>query len=295
MAGTGGAITCLRDVACEELGCDTNASCVVGSDQLRTCVCKNGYTGNGKTCTPVSCDAPAIENGTVSTSSGNTFGSTATYRCSTGNQQTAGGSWTRICGANMQWSGTQPVCGLVNCGSPPAPSAEGAVSAPQTTYNSQARYTCSAGFEPAETILTCRADGAWSGSAPRCAPTCGNARPDEREPCDVSVPGTSPWTCSATCTKTTIYNLCSASAPCGTGEICGSLGICSRSCSTPADCPATPQGVVIRACGGGACIPFQCSTGRDCAPGLKCYVPDGAAIGYCQACSNGGTTGGQCR
>ena len=288
MAGSGGAVTCLRDVACEELGCDTNASCVAGSDQLRNCVCKNGYTGTGKTCTAVSCPAPTIENGTVSALEGSTFGHTATYRCNTGYEQASGGSWTRTCGANMQWSGTQPTCRLVNCGSPPAASANGSVSAPQTTYGAQARYTCAAGYAPRESTITCAASGSWSGAAPTCRATCGNGVRDANEDCDPMIAGTSIWNCDpVTCRSRTAYAPCAGNTGSGTslqgigcagGDIC--FGFCTRFCS--AGCSsAPPESRLIGGClpNAMACSVYGCQSHTDCPPGTFCGVSNA-----CQPC-----------
>ena len=47
-------------------------------------------------------------NGQVDTSSGTTFGSTATYTCDTG--YTLSGSQSRTCGADGMWSSSNPVC-----------------------------------------------------------------------------------------------------------------------------------------------------------------------------------------
>lgn len=59
----------------------------------------------------------------------------------------------------------------VDCGLPPS-TANGQVSAPTTTLNSNATYHCDSGYElesgsPTEAIA-CQVDGAWSSSAPSC-------------------------------------------------------------------------------------------------------------------------------
>ncbi len=287
--GSATAVTCVRDVACEELGCDTNASCVVGSDQLRTCVCKNGYTGNGKSCAPVSCDAPTIENGTVSTSSGNTFGSTATYRCNAGYQQTAGGSWTRMCGANMQWGGTQPRCTAITCSPAPTNPQNGTVALSQgSQYGSIATYMCSPGYRlQGSSTRTCGAAG-WSGSAPTCEATCGNGSADVGEQCDPTVAPGNVWNCDQNCRSLSTYNACpmlGTSTGCLNGEICFLSG-CAPTCTSAANCPNTPAGTrVAPLCGAnGRCVAASCTHTRDCAPGLVCRTQDGSVQTACTTC-----------
>ncbi len=103
---------CAADVACAALGCHTNASCEVGIDQLRHCVCKPGYTGIGTSCTPVTCDAlPNPMNGSVATAGGRVFEQWAEYSCSSG-YALSGGNTRRQCQADRTWSGTAPTCVL---------------------------------------------------------------------------------------------------------------------------------------------------------------------------------------
>ena len=48
------------------------------------------------------------DNGQVNTSSGTTFGSTATYTCDNG--YALSGSQTRTCGADGNWTSSEPFC-----------------------------------------------------------------------------------------------------------------------------------------------------------------------------------------
>ena len=53
-------------------------------------------------------------NGQVDTSSGTAFQSTATYTCDTGYELS--GSQSRTCGADGNWTSTEPVCnGTITC------------------------------------------------------------------------------------------------------------------------------------------------------------------------------------
>ena len=105
--------------------CDTGYT--LTGDMTRTCQANRDWTGLEPSCNreysmtinnqiqinfcclAVDCgslDAPS--NGAVDTSSGTTFMMTATYTCNTG--YTRSGGQTRICQANGDWSGSEPVC-----------------------------------------------------------------------------------------------------------------------------------------------------------------------------------------
>lgn len=89
-------------------GCNANALCT-NTAGSRTCTCNPGYTGDGFTCTIVSCGSlTAPTNGTVSTPGGVTYGQMATYGCNAGYLLTE--LPTRTCDASGAWSGTAPLC-----------------------------------------------------------------------------------------------------------------------------------------------------------------------------------------
>ena len=50
-------------------------------------------------------------NGTVNLPGGTTFGNTVTYMCDVGYNMT--GTSQRQCGADGQWTGSPPICGLI--------------------------------------------------------------------------------------------------------------------------------------------------------------------------------------
>ncbi len=279
--GSGVAVTCLQDVACEDLGCDINASCVVGANQVRVCECKSGYTGSGTSCTPVSCPAPALENGTVT--GGSTYNQVATYRCATGYRQGTG-SWTRTCGSNMQWSGTQPRCDRISCTPLPVNPTNGTVSLSQGSfYGSVATYTCNQGYRlQGGATRTCDELG-WSGSAPTCVATCGNGALDSGEQCDPMAPASSTWTCMPTTCQLDnrkIYRPCSGNAECETGQACAAGTCVVPGCTSASTCPQVPPGSgASAACINNLCA-ATCSSASHCAPGLTC------AEGKCQACDS---------
>ena len=120
------------------------------------------------------------------------FGSQANYSCLEG--YTLIGNSTRVCQADRQWSGNEPICeGLsnslynitfclikkkimqrklshpvVDCGSlNNITSAQ--VTTDNTTFGSQANYSCSEGYLLNGTSTrVCQADGQWSGNEPTC-------------------------------------------------------------------------------------------------------------------------------
>jgi hypothetical protein len=149
-------------------GCNDGFNLVGGA--TRTCQASGSWSGTAPMCQIVSCPSlPTLENGTISTPGGRTYGQTATYTCSTGYNRI--GSQTRTCQANGQWSGSAATCDVVNCGSPPVLN-NGMISIPGgTTYNQVATHTCSIGFyrSSGSATRTCQASGSWSGSAPSCS------------------------------------------------------------------------------------------------------------------------------
>ena len=139
---------------------------VTGS-ATRTCQADGTWLGAAPTCVLIDCGgllAPA--NGKVSVPT-TTYGSTATYSCTTTGYHLSGTA-TRTCQADNSWGGTAPTCVLVDCGGLSAPT-NGKVSVPSTTYGSQATYSCDSGYTLSGSATTsCQASGAWSSSAPTC-------------------------------------------------------------------------------------------------------------------------------
>jgi hypothetical protein len=276
MAGAGGAVSCARDVQCSELGCDSNATCEVGADQLRRCVCKTGFNGDGKSCAPLSCGPLTIANGSVNTNGG-TFGQTAAYACEAGYTKTGG--TTRKCEVSG-WSGTPPTCVPYDCGTPAAPSHGKITVTNGTKYPSGAvRYSCDPNFSLSSSTDTrmCTATG-WSGSAPTCR-GCGDGIVDGlREQCDTAVLGQDPWTCTSTCRVTHMYTYCRSNAECDSGQVCY-LNKCNvTNCASAGDCQATPSGGGTPMCQGGLCF-VRCSASSQCPKGLICNAESGVCDG----------------
>ena len=186
--------------------CDTGYNLV--GDSTRTCQATGEWSGSAPTCqrmlllsnitikyvhnvfllsSAVDCNAlsdPA--NGQVSTT-GTTFGETATYSCDTGYNLV--GDSTRTCGAAGNWSGSEPTCErmlllnntpykyahnvfllstVVDCNALSDP-ANGQVNTTGTTFEETATYSCNTGYNlVGNSTRTCQATGNWSGSEPTC-------------------------------------------------------------------------------------------------------------------------------
>lgn len=163
---TNGSVT----AATTTYGATATYACVTGyglaGTATRTCQADGMWSGAAPTCAIKNCGTLAgPTNGTV-TATTTTYGSAATYACNTGYGVV--GTATRACQADGTWSGTAPTCALRDCGALTNP-ANGMVSAPVTTYNSTATYSCITGYGPSgSTTRTCQANGTWSGTAPTC-------------------------------------------------------------------------------------------------------------------------------
>ncbi|XP_045184070.2 CUB and sushi domain-containing protein 3-like [Mercenaria mercenaria] len=138
---------------------------VTSEDTTRTCV-DGIWSGVQPTCTIKDCGPLAdVTYGTVSAPV-TTHEATATYSCQYGYSVTSGDT-TRTC-ADGIWSGVQPTCTLKDCG-PLAEVTYGTVSAPVTTHEASATYSCQYGYSVSsgDTTRTC-VDGVWSGVQPTC-------------------------------------------------------------------------------------------------------------------------------
>ena len=139
-------------------------------------VCEaSGLWSASGTCDPVSCGGltpPA--NGTVATPDGTEYTNVGVYSCNSGYVLTSGSS-SRICDATGSWSGSAAVCTPVDCGALSDPENGDVVVAAGTSLGATASYTCLEGYAlSGSATRTCDVTGAWSGSAPSCAPTsCG--------------------------------------------------------------------------------------------------------------------------
>ena len=142
--------------------------------ETRTCQANASWSGSSPTCVIVNCgSAPGIGNGWTTTPSGTEYGDPANYYCNTG--YTRSGVTPRTCQSNGSWSGSTPVCNIVDCGGLSNPS-NGSVSTPTgTQYLDWANYSCDPGHtRSGAASRQCQSNGSWSSSAPTCVPDLAN-------------------------------------------------------------------------------------------------------------------------
>ena len=135
---------------------------------IHTCQDNRTWSGTPPTCTLVDCGNPYIGFGSYSAAT-TTYGSIAKFICN--DCYSLSGASTRTCQADGNWSGLQPTCTLVDCGTPPNPANGKATVNGGTTCDWSALYSCNTGYSFASvtTKRTCQADGNWSTPAPACS------------------------------------------------------------------------------------------------------------------------------
>jgi hypothetical protein len=294
-SGTG--VTCVRNLACDQLGCDAKAVCEGTQEDGFRCTCLNGYTGDGKTCTPVTCEPPPTIANLTWPAGSVTHGNTITGRCNQGFEHTQG-NLTLLCDAERKWVGTLPGCSPVDCGS--LAIAFGAVDTTRGTKfgSPPAAVTCQDDFvRSGPATVECQSNRQWS-KPPRCL-GCGDGEITNipnllQETCDPKADGANIWTCNASCQRTSAYTFraCGDDSMCEGNDTCiviGQFCVQQQCAASGSTCPSTPKGSkTIAACIGGGfmCLPSGCTSASDCAPGLTCArLEDGKF--YCYPCSTG--------
>eukprot|EP00731_Ephydatia_muelleri_P038089 Em0651g1a len=118
-------------------------------------------------CQAVDCgNLPAPSGGSVMVTSTN-VGGTAMYQCNNGFRMS--GMTSRTCQPDGQWSGAEPQCIAVDCGSLSDPKG-GSVTVTTTSFGGKATYSCKKGFTLiGVSTRDCTEKGIWSGSAPTCS------------------------------------------------------------------------------------------------------------------------------
>jgi hypothetical protein len=172
----------------------------------RQCQGDGTWSGSEPLCKPVDCGPPPSVANTKVDAPSTTYNATAKYTCDTGTSPSA--STVLTCQSTGRWTAVTFVCDPVDCGAPPKLD-NGLVSAPSTTYNTVASYSCSQGFSLSGLDQrTCQANGAWSGAAPTCqaiTPRLTIHKTGSGLGTVTSSPSTA-INCGTTCTATFAYN-----------------------------------------------------------------------------------------
>ncbi|XP_019626709.1 PREDICTED: sushi, von Willebrand factor type A, EGF and pentraxin domain-containing protein 1-like [Branchiostoma belcheri] len=134
-----------------------------------TCQADRSWSAAIPTCNPVQCQPlTAPVNGGLSPAGATSYQVTVLFTCNQGYELVGAASAT--CRADQTWSETPPTCRVVQCPLLSAP-VNGALSpSGATSYNDAVTFTCDTGYQlngPSD-VLTCRADGTWSNTAPTC-------------------------------------------------------------------------------------------------------------------------------
>ncbi|XP_064397091.1 uncharacterized protein LOC135343969 [Halichondria panicea] len=144
--------------------CNTNFTLVEGAitRECQSSEASGLWSGNEPRCVPM-CPIFMIEQGTIQIT-----GDSATAECYDG-YEVSMGDVVRYCQQNYTWSGTEPQCTLVDCGTLPDVM-NGIVTHEDTVYQSTAMYMCNSGFTLTDgnSQRTCDINGDWTGEEPTC-------------------------------------------------------------------------------------------------------------------------------
>ena len=137
-----------------------------GSSMVR-CDSDGNWSGNIPTCVAVNCGQPPfVDNAIIIDSEQHSFRSIVTYICDVGYKLV--GQQSSTCLATGVWSGHQPSCKPISCGTPPhVQHAE--LFSDGEEYKSVVKYTCETGYEMmGHPHLECGSNGLWIGTPPQC-------------------------------------------------------------------------------------------------------------------------------
>ncbi|RWS28807.1 CUB and sushi domain-containing protein 3-like protein [Leptotrombidium deliense] len=142
---------------------------IVKGESLRTCESDGTWNGNPPSCAYVDCGFPfVISNGRwLLTTNTTHYGSTVEYECSANFK--INGPSRRLCLENATWSGTPPVCEVVNCGKPPTRDEKTMVEGSVFAVGERVSYSCHHGYElVGDEQRVCQNNGDWSNDTPYC-------------------------------------------------------------------------------------------------------------------------------
>lgn len=164
------------DRKCQTFGCRISYGCRAGYElvgrQHRYCQADGSWSPRIlPECVPIQCEIPHNpENGRAVYASVS-YNSLISYECNYG--YTLIGDSVRRCERDKQWTGTQPSCKEINCGSPGI-LPNGWLEGTRTTLHAVVTFRCQEGmtFEGPSYRTICQADGRWSHPLPRCYAPC---------------------------------------------------------------------------------------------------------------------------
>ncbi|XP_029701072.1 CUB and sushi domain-containing protein 3 isoform X7 [Takifugu rubripes] len=245
----------------------------------RQCLANGTWSGAQPNCTMINCGDPGLPANGLRYGEDFAIGQNVTFQCQPGYRMEEDGSPVRMCTPNGTWSGNMPLCTAVTCPPPPAVS-NGALQGSDFEWGSSVSYSCSPGYElsfPA--VLTCVANGTWSGMLPQCLPKfCGDPGTPEggfREGRSFIYQSEVSFSCTPSLILVgTATRLCESD-----GSWSGTQPRCIEPTKTSCDNPGTPRyGSLNRTFGFkvGSVVSFQCQPGhliqgsssRTCQPDL---------------------------
>ncbi|XP_077864038.1 sushi, von Willebrand factor type A, EGF and pentraxin domain-containing protein 1-like, partial [Saccoglossus kowalevskii] len=135
-----------------------------------TCLADRNWTP-APICQPVNCGTPWYVDHAVINGSQFTYSKSVTYSCELG--YILKGDAEHLCRADATWSGSSPVCEIINCGTPDVVH-HAEYTGTNFSYGSILEFNCLSGYtiHGNETVI-CREDGKWT-QVPHCEPVnCG--------------------------------------------------------------------------------------------------------------------------
>uniref|UniRef100_H2ZZU4 E-selectin n=1 Tax=Latimeria chalumnae TaxID=7897 RepID=H2ZZU4_LATCH len=143
--------------------------------ERRQCTASGEWTGAAPMCEVVKCNPlKSPEQGAMNCSHPNgdfAYNSTCDFSCSEGFRLT--GSERQLqCTASGEWTGNQPTCEAITCGTPSAPS-HGSMNCTHPIgnllFNSTCEFSCAEGFKLiGSDRMECTVSGEWTSETPEC-------------------------------------------------------------------------------------------------------------------------------
>lgn len=164
------------DRKCQTFGCRISYKCRAGYEldgrQHRYCQADGSWSPRLlPQCLPIQCERPSNPLNGRAIYDSVSYNSLISYECNYGYMLI--GDSVRRCERNKMWTGTEPTCKEINCGSPGI-LPNGWLEGTRTTLHAVVTFRCQEGmtFEGPSYRTICQADGRWSHPLPRCYAPC---------------------------------------------------------------------------------------------------------------------------